>query len=161
MKTVQHKKIQRGAHAATYVSAWWTLFSLFGLFDWRDARRSIGDPNAAIPLAIWGIHLFLIGLAILAWHRERPRKALWIGEGDAPPAAIGVWRNKLRQATALKASLALWMLALACFASALWPGRPTLGATALVLSAALILNIFITKLTDAVLNAKVRAARGP
>lgn len=150
-----HKKIQHIAHVATYVSVLWTLFSAFGAFDWRDGHRSIGDPNAAPSLVVWGIHFFFIGLALLAWQHERPRQILWLGAGKLPSMAGDAWRNKLKPGTAEKAAAALWLLALSCFCAAFWPGKPAFGISALLLSAGVVLNIGITKLTDVVLRRKI------
>lgn len=155
----QHKKIQHVAHSAASVSVLWTLFSAFAVFDWRDCRRSIGDPNAAPSLTIWGTHFLLIRLALFAWQRERPRPALWLGTGDDPPAPIQ--GNKWKHKAAEKAAISLWLLSLACFAAAFWPGKPALGATALLLSVGLELNIALTKLADAVLRRKIEHARRP
>lgn len=79
---MKKKSIQRGAHAATFLAVWWMLFSAFGVFDWLDMHRHLGDPNAIPDLVIWGIHLLVIGLAIYAWKIERARETLWIGEED-------------------------------------------------------------------------------
>lgn len=97
---MRKKEIKRGAHAATYLAVWWTLFSAFGVFDWLDARRSSAHSFSYIPFVIWGIHLFLIGLSFYAWKKEQPREVLWIGDEDElldiDPREIDLEKEKLR-----------------------------------------------------------------
>lgn len=97
---MRKKETKRGAHAATYLAVWWTLFSAFGVFDWLDARRSSAHSFSYIPFVIWGIHLFLIGLSFYAWKKEQPREVLWIGDEDElldiDPREIDLEKEKLR-----------------------------------------------------------------
>ncbi len=68
-------KIKVGAHLFGLISALWTLFSLFAVFDWFDARRYLDpfQPNAIPDWIIWGLHLLFISIAALCLLLERPR----------------------------------------------------------------------------------------
>lgn len=106
---MKKKKIKSGAHAATSLAVWWTLFSLFAIFDWFDARRYIGGPDYWVNLTIWGIHLFFIGLALYAWHREKPREVLWVGDDDEildiKPEEIDLEVEKAKLKTSIKSAI--------------------------------------------------------
>lgn len=88
MNKLPTKNIKRGAHAASYLAAWWTLFSLFAVFDWIDMRRYIGGPDSFIALTIWAVHLFFIVLAVLAWKFEKPREVVWVETDEEIDEAV-------------------------------------------------------------------------
>lgn len=72
--------IQRNAHLFTTLSIFWSVFSLFAILEWRDARRYFGDANALPDLLIWSLHLLFIFFAFYYSKTEKPCEVLWIGE---------------------------------------------------------------------------------
>ena len=72
--------IKRNAHACMTIAGVWLLFSLFAVWDWRDAHRHLGDPNAVVDYGIWGFQLLFIFFAVYFHRTETPREVLWFGD---------------------------------------------------------------------------------
>lgn len=83
-----HRRIKRNAHACSTLAGAWFLVSLFAWWDWHDAHRYFGGPQANINLSIWAIQLFLIILAAYFHQTETPGDALWFGDARETATVI-------------------------------------------------------------------------
>ncbi len=164
---MKKKLIKRGAHAATYLSVWWTLFSAFAVFDWRDAHRFIGGPDAFIPLTIWGIHSLLIGLAVYAWHKEKPSEVLWVGDDDeildAKAEDIDLEQEKAILKSRIRSEIngTLWLIGFAVLShlSGMTGNRSWLSGVVLLFGGVMILNIIGSFAKYFILQRKAKAAQ--
>lgn len=64
---------QRNAHTCVTLASGWLLFSLFAVWDWQDARRTVGSPETIVHFGVWGVQLLLIALAFYFRRTETPR----------------------------------------------------------------------------------------
>ncbi|MBV9849049.1 MAG: hypothetical protein JO250_05095 [Armatimonadetes bacterium] len=72
------------------LALWWTLFSLFGVFDFVDGRhwQAPFSEDSALDWVIWGLHILFIACA---WHLGRKGAHREHQEQDGPPVEEGVW----------------------------------------------------------------------
>ncbi len=165
---MKKKDLKRGAHAVTYLAAWWTLFSTFGMFDWFDAHRHVGDPNAIPDFVIWGIHLLLIAVAVYAWRNERAKATIWIGEDDeildVKPEDINIEGEtaKLKQLIVSEAIGTVWLIGFA-WASTYFsnPAQSVkwLPGVALLFGGVMLLKVIFGLIKFAVLRHKAQATK--
>ena len=67
-KTVTFK---RHAHLFTLLSAVWTVFTLLGVYLFRQNRDPDYKIEVLAAVIIWILHALLIGLSIYFWMTER------------------------------------------------------------------------------------------
>ncbi|HXT12088.1 MAG TPA: hypothetical protein VN873_11040 [Candidatus Angelobacter sp.] len=65
---------KRNAHLCTLMAAAWFAFSLLGVFLFKTSRGPDARICVIVAVAIWCLHVVLIGLSIYFWMTEKPKE---------------------------------------------------------------------------------------
>ena len=83
--------IRAKAHLFTLLAAVWTVFTLLGVFFFREYGRTGVD----IAIIIWVLHTAFIALSIYFWITEQPKSVL-LDEGDKDQEDVSPSKKRKR-----------------------------------------------------------------